>query len=162
MHSLLKTAQHFVADPRPDRELLADFAAGRDPGALAELLRRHARAVRRVAAELCPEAADDVAQAAFVLLAERSAEVAGRESAAGWLFEVARRLALKARAAAVRRARHEAHAPPPLPPAEPLDELTFREVRAIVTEELARLPEGLRMPMVLHYWEGATHAEVAA
>src|SRR5262249_4438979 len=58
MHPLLKTAQHFVADPRPDRALLADFAAGRDPGALAELLRRHARAVRRVAAELCLEAAD--------------------------------------------------------------------------------------------------------
>src|SRR5262249_50074226 len=152
MHSLLKTAQHSVADPRPDSALLADFAAGRDPGALAELLRRHARAVRRVAAELCPEAADDVAQAAFVLLAERAAEVAGRESAAGGLSEAARRLPLKARGAAPRRARHEAHAAPPPPPAEPLDELTFREVRAIVAEELARLPEPLRVPLVLSYW----------
>ncbi|HJZ54283.1 MAG TPA: sigma-70 family RNA polymerase sigma factor, partial [Gemmataceae bacterium] len=161
MHPLLKTAQHFVADPRPDRALLAAFAAGRDPGALAELLRRHARAVRRVAADLCPAAADDVAQATFVLLVERSAELAGRESAAGWLFEVTRRLALKARAAAARRARHEAHASPPPPLAEPLDELTFREVRAIVAEELARLPERLRVPLVLSYWEGATHAEIA-
>jgi RNA polymerase sigma factor (sigma-70 family) len=162
MHPRLKTAQHFVADPRPDRALLADFAAGRDPGALAELLRRHARAVRRVAADVCPAAVDDVAQATFVLLVEQSAELARRESAAGWLFEVARRLAFKARTAAARRTRQEAGATPPAPSVQPLDELTFREVRAIVAEELARLPDGLRVPLVLHYWEGATHAEVAA
>jgi RNA polymerase sigma factor (sigma-70 family) len=160
--SILKTAHRLATDPRSDRELLAAFTANRDPDALAELIRRHAGSVRQVAADVCPSAADDVAQAAFVLFAERAAKLAGRESAAGWLFEVARQLALRASTAAARRARHEAGAPLPSVPSEPLDELTFREVRAIVAEELARLPERLRVPLVLHYWEGATHAEIAS
>src|SRR5262249_3986454 len=101
-------------------------------------------------------------QAAFVLLSERAGTLTGRDSAAGWLFQVARRLALKARTAAARRTRHEASGPSPEPTPSPLDELAFREVRAVVAEELAKLPEQIRVVLVLHYWEGAAHAEAAA
>jgi RNA polymerase sigma factor (sigma-70 family) len=162
MNRLLTLALHTVSDVRSDQALLAALAANRDGASLAELFRRHAPAVRQVAADVCPAAAEDVVQAAFLLLAERAASLAGRTSAAGWLFQVARRLALKARTAAARRSRHESHAEPASPSAPVLDDLALHEVRALVAEELAGLPDKMRVPLVLHYWEGAAHAEAAA
>src|SRR5689334_15226455 len=103
MNRLSKFVGRVAADPRPDRALLAAVAADRGDPALAELFRRHAAAVRRAAADVCPAAADEVVQAAFLLLAGRAGGLTGRASAAGWLFQAARRLALKARTAAARR-----------------------------------------------------------
>lgn len=161
MKQVLKIASRIATDTRSDRDLLVSFAATRDAGAMAELFRRHADAVRRVAADVCPSATDEVVQAAFLLLTERAGTLTDRVSAAGWLFQVARRLALKARTASARRSRHEALAPSTEPLTNPLDDLAFREVRALVAEELARLPERLRVVLVLHYWEGAAHADAA-
>src|SRR5207249_4371317 len=87
--------------------------------------------------------------------------VAGRASAAGWVFETARRLALKARTSAARRAAREGRAHPPQPAADPLDALTLREIRAAVAEELARLPDELRQPLVLCYWDGLARPTAA-
>src|SRR5262249_20067897 len=84
-----------------------------------------------------------------------------RESVAGWFFQTARHLAMKARTAATRRARHEGQVRPAEAPPDPLAELSFREVRAAVAEELARLPEALRAPLLLTYWEGATNEAAA-
>src|SRR5262245_10287873 len=155
--ALLRLAQPTCSD----RDLLRAYLAGRDSEVFAELVRRHGGLAHRAAVEVWPAAADDVVQATLALLARKAAAVAGRESAAGWVFETARRLALKARTAAARRAVHENRAGPPAPPADPLDALTLREVRAAVAEELARLPDKLRLPLVLCYWDGADRAAAA-
>lgn len=157
----LLTTVRLLVRPRPDRELLLAYATRRDEAAFAELVRRHAGMVHGIAAAVCPAEADDVAQATFALLARRAATLAPRESPVGWLFETARRLAHKARTAAARRTNRQARATPPRPPADPLDDLTFAEVRAIVADQLARLPERLRVPLVLCYWEGITAAAAA-
>src|SRR5207248_11551079 len=61
------------------------------------------------------------------------------------------------------RRRSEGEPRPDRPPAgEPLDELTLREARAVLDEELARLPERDRGPLVLCYLEGLTRDEAAA
>jgi RNA polymerase sigma factor (sigma-70 family) len=142
--------------------LVRAYAATGDPAGFAELVRRHFGLARRAAADVYPAAADDAAQAAFVLLARRAAALADRESVAGWVFETARRLALKARTTAARRARREGQAAAPSPPPDPLDDLTFREVRAVVAGEVAELPDDLRASLVLCYWDGATRAAAAA
>ena len=144
----------------PDRELLRTYLAG-DPAAFVAVAKRYAGLARRAAADVCPAAADDVAQATLELLGRKARAVADRESAAGWVFETARRLALKARTAAARRAKHEARATPPASPPDPLDALSFGEVRAAVAEELARLPDELRVPLVVCYWEGASQPAAA-
>jgi RNA polymerase sigma factor (sigma-70 family) len=144
-----------------DRKLLAAYAGHHDQTAFAELVRRHAAMVHRAAADVCPHEAEDITQATFALLAERCSAVADREFAAGWLFETARRVALKARTATSRRAKREAAATAPRPCPTPHDELTFGEVRAIVAEETAGLPDRLRVPLVLCYWEGATATAAA-
>ncbi|QJW98578.1 RNA polymerase sigma factor [Frigoriglobus tundricola] len=155
MPASVKWRRILIPRPRSDRDLLREFAAGGDPAAFAEVARRHAGLALRAAAEVCPAAADDAAQATLILLGRKAAAVAGRESAAGWVFETARRLALKARTAAARRAVREARSPAPSPPGDPLDALTLRELQAAVAEELARLPDDLRVPLVLRYWEGS-------
>jgi RNA polymerase sigma factor (sigma-70 family) len=147
---------------RSDRDLLRAHLDGTDPTAFDELVHRHAGLAKRAAAEVCPSAAEDAAQTALALLARNAAAVASRESAAGWVFQTARRLALKARTAAARRSAREAQASPPQSPSDPLDTLTLREVRAAVAEELARLPDELRLPLVLCYWDGSTRPEAAA
>jgi WD40 repeat protein/DNA-directed RNA polymerase specialized sigma24 family protein len=145
---------------RSDGDLLRAHLAG-TPTAFTELTRRHAELARRVAAEVCPAAADDVAQATLTLLARKAGIVVDRESAAGWVFETARRLALKARTAAARRSAHEGRAEPAEPPPEPLDTITLREIRAAVAEEVARLPDELRLPLVVCYWDGASRPDAA-
>jgi RNA polymerase sigma factor (sigma-70 family) len=145
-----------------DRDLLHLYVDAQDPAAFAALARRYGPLARRTAADACPAAADDVAQATLELLGRKAKAVAARESAAGWVFETARRLALKARTAAARRARHEARAGAPAPPPDPLDTLTFREVRAAVAEEVARLPDEVRVPLVLCYWAGESQPAAAS
>jgi hypothetical protein len=81
-------------------------------------------------------------------------------SVGNWLYGVAYRTALKARAARVRRRAREAGAPS-RPPADPLAEMTVAEAQTIVDEELARLPEKFRAPLVLCCLEGLARDEAA-
>jgi internalin A len=146
---------------RTDRELLQAFLSGTDPAAFDELVCRHGRLAQCAAAEVCPAEAEDVAQATLALLARKAADVAGRESAAGWVFETARRLALHARSASARRTARESGAAAPRAASDPHETITLRELRAIVAEELAQLPDELRLPLVLCYWDGADRSTAA-
>jgi RNA polymerase sigma factor (sigma-70 family) len=151
--------------PRTDAELLAAFAAARDEAAFAELVRRHGRLVRGTARRLAgsAEAAEDVFQATFLLLARKAAALAWGPTVGPWLYQAARRLAAKARVRAARR-----RPPSPLgpeiaaPPSDPTAGLAWAEVRAALDDGLAALPARLRDPLVLCYLEGLTQDEAAA
>src|SRR5262249_32587759 len=93
-------------------------------------------------------------------LARKAGSTVWGSSVAGWLCGVARHLALKARAAAARRAAHEGRARP-RPPADPLADVRLREAQAVLDEELARPPEKYRAPLVLCCLEGAARDEAA-
>jgi hypothetical protein len=58
-----------------------------------------------------------------------------------------------------RAARERKQACPPF--ADPCDDLTWRELRSVLDEELAKLPEQNRAPLVLCYLEGKTQDEAA-
>jgi RNA polymerase sigma factor (sigma-70 family) len=148
-----------------DAELLAAFAAGRDEAAFAELVRRHGRLVRGAARRLAggPDAAEDVFQATFLLLARKAAAVAWGPTVGPWLYQAACRLAAKARARAARRRPHAPLGPEvAAPPSDPSAGLAWAEVRAALDEALAALPARLRDPLVLCYLEGLTQDEAAA
>src|SRR5262249_708910 len=66
----------------------------------------------------------------------------------------------KARTAAARRARHESQAPARVS-AGPLEQLSAQELLRIIDEELLRLPERYRAPLVLCYLQGSTRDEAA-
>jgi RNA polymerase sigma factor (sigma-70 family) len=146
----------------PDRQLLERFIAHKDEAAFAALVERHGAMVLDVARNVLHhlQDAEDVFQATFLVLARKAASVRKQDSAGSWLHGVAYRLALKARTAAAARRRHEMHTPAPVPRGSP-DDLTWRELSAILHEELERLPDRYRAPLVLCYLEEMTQDQAA-
>jgi RND family efflux transporter MFP subunit len=166
LDSALKWVQRTAAGGVSDGELLQRFVASGDEAAFELLVWRHQRLVfgvcRRVLQDL--HDAEDAFQAVFLVLARKGRTIGRRESLAAWLYRVAYRCALTARAARARRARREfaisatSDLPGPevtTPPAEQ------QELRTILDEELNRLPEPFRVPTVLCYLAGKTVDEAA-
>jgi RNA polymerase sigma factor (sigma-70 family) len=146
-----------------DRRLLGRFAARRDEAAFAELVRRHGPMVLGVCRRVLRDAhdAEDAFQATFLVLARKAAAAGRGDSVGGWLYRVAYTTALKARASAAARRRHESQVRGRIP-IDALDEVTGRELLAVLDEELSRLPERERAPLVLCYLEGKARDEAAA
>jgi RNA polymerase sigma factor (sigma-70 family) len=104
--------------------------------------------------------AEDAFQAAFLVLARKASRVTKREALGSWLYSVAYRAALGARASVLRRKAKEQqveYMPHPIvAPAEDQSELL-----AVLDRELARLPEKYRLPVVLCELEGRSRKEAA-
>jgi RNA polymerase sigma factor (sigma-70 family) len=149
--------------PTTDRDLLQRFANNHDEAAFAALVKRHGRMVLGVCRRVLGNAtdADDACQAVFLVLARKAGSARWRPSVASWLYATARQVALNARTARSRRAKHEGRATPK-PAANPLAEITGEELLAILDEELGKLPERYRAPVVLCCVEGLTRDEAAA
>jgi RNA polymerase sigma factor (sigma-70 family) len=162
LREIRKLAPTADADGLTDRELLQRFAAERDEGAFAEVVRRHGPMVSGVCRRLLGqrEDAEDVFQAAFLVLARKAAVVAWRESVGSYLYTVAYRLALETRTKRYRQKVRDAHASA-RPAADPLEEITGRELVALLDGELARLPERYRAPLLLCFLEAKTGEEAA-
>ncbi len=145
-----------------DRELLQRFAARRDQMAFEALVGRHAPLVLGVCRRVLhnDHDAEDAFQAAFLVLARKAADVGRHGSVAGWLYRVAYHAAVRARAQSARRERREQQAPPRESP-DLLEDVTGRELLAVLDEELQRLPEDRRVPLVLCYLQGHTCDEAA-
>ena len=149
-----------------DAELLERFVAGRDEAAeaaFAALVERHGVMVLGVCRRVLGnrDEAEDAFQATFLVLARKAAAIARREQLASWLHGVARRAALDARARASRRKAMEKRLGAMLP-VEPTDQTMASELRTILDEELARLPERHRAAILLCELEGLSRREAAA
>ncbi len=145
--------------------LLQRFAQGKDEAAFAALVARHGPMVLGVCRRVLRDEHDveDAFQATFLVLVRRAGAIRHGELVGHWLYGVAHRVAVRARANAAKR-----HARTPL--FAETDGLESRsvlkdhnhELRAIIDEELARLPDSIRAPIVLCYLEGLTHEEAAS
>jgi RNA polymerase sigma factor (sigma-70 family) len=146
----------------PDHQLVETFLARRDEAAFAELVRRHGPMVLGVCRGVLRNGhdAEDIFQATFLVLAQKAASIRHREAVAGWLCGVAYNLATKAQAAITRRRAREDRTQEPAVP-DPLLDMTLRELHQVLLEELQRLPEKYRLPLVLCYLEGRTQTEAA-
>src|SRR5262249_53515241 len=89
----------------------------------------------------------------------KAASIKKRGSVGGWLYEVAYHLAVRAKSDVARRTRHERRASD-MPQAN-LDTDEREERNAVVDEELQRLPDQYRTPLVLCYLEGKTNVQAA-
>ena len=143
-------------------QLLERFADSRDEAAFEALVSRHGPMVlgtcRRMLSD--PHDVDDAFQATFLVLARKAGSIRDADRLGPWLHGVARRVATRSRALSARRRSRERPGVEDQA-IEPPDALEGFEHRAAIDEELARLPEKYRAPLVLCYLEGLTHDEAA-
>jgi RNA polymerase sigma factor (sigma-70 family) len=149
-------------DDFADGQLLQRFAINRDEAAFRALLARHGPMVLGVCRRVLRDAqdAEDAFQATFLVLARKAGAIARPERLGNWLYGVACRTGRKARSLASRRHVHQRLV------SDVLDPKTEREsvpggVRPILDEELTRLPQKYRLPLVLCYLEGKSREEAS-
>src|SRR5579872_3937209 len=143
-----------------DGELLECYVTDREEAAFAALLRRHGPMVLGVCRRVLRHEADaeDAFQATFLVLVRKAHTVVPRGMVGNWLYGVAHNTARKAKAMArKRRIKETAAAAAKAPPAEG----AWREVQELLDEELSRLPDRYRVPIVLCELEGKTIKEAA-
>jgi RNA polymerase sigma factor (sigma-70 family) len=145
-----------------DGQLLQRFSAHQNEAAFEVLMRRHAPMVLGVCRRILGNHhdAEDAFQATFLVLARKSASVSPVEMVASWLYGVAYRTARKAKAQAAKmHAREKSVAELPERGQGSPASLSDLEVR--LDQELNRLPDKYRAPLILCELEGRTHKEVA-
>jgi RNA polymerase sigma factor (sigma-70 family) len=145
-----------------DAQLLERFLAHHDEAAFAALVQRFGPLVLRVCSRVLADehAVEDAFQATFLILVRRARSIRKRRALGSWLYGVAYRVAARARAEAGRRRAPERELPARAA-ADPLDEVSRRDLRAVLDQELSRLPAKYREPLVLCYLEGMTTEEAA-
>jgi RND family efflux transporter MFP subunit len=145
-----------------DAELLERYVRHRDEAAFELLVWRHGALVFNVCRRILPreQDAEDAFQATFLAFVRKAGSISRRGSVAAWLYKVAYRVALEARERA-RNTRVKEKSGGETLAVQPPDDPVWSDVRPILDEELNRLPERLRRPIVLCYLEGKSNAEAA-
>jgi RNA polymerase sigma factor (sigma-70 family) len=148
----------------PDRSLLDHFACGGEAAeaAFATLVERHGPMVLRVCRHVLADGhlAEDAFQVTFLLLARRARTIHDPDALAGWLHRVARRVAVRARAGSHRLKEREERWATEIAVADD-NRLQRDELCAIVHEEIDRLADSQRLPILLCALEGLSHEEAA-
>jgi RNA polymerase sigma factor (sigma-70 family) len=142
-----------------DARLLEMFSAGRDEAAFEALMRRHGPMVLGVCRRVLRNAhdADDAFQATFLVFIRKAGSLRSRELLANWLYGVAYRTSMKARAMNAKRRTKERQATEVSRPASEACE----ELVAKLDHELSRLPDKYRAPIILCELEGKSRKDVA-
>src|SRR5437016_4340422 len=145
-----------------DRQLLDRFARRRDEPSFSALVSRHGPMVlgvcRRVLADR--HDAEDAFQATFLVLARKAGSIRVGDSLAPWLYGVAYRVAVRARGRAARARAVEREASAMKATAAP-GTAVGADLVAALDEELSRLPEKYRTPVVLCDLGGLGRAQAA-
>ncbi len=154
----------------PEGELVQRFVAERDETAFTTLIARHGPMVLGVCRQLLrdPNDVDDAFQATFLVMVRKASSLRRSDLLGNWLYGVATRIAAKTRTNAARRTAR-------FTSARDVAEVDSngwhhgsgsREADGVrepwLHEEVGRLPEKYRVPVVLCYFEGLTHEQAAA
>ena len=164
VRSILTLSGAGSVDGMTDGQLLEQFLRRQDEGAeaaFAHLVGVHGPMVWDVCRGVLSDshAAEDAFQATFLVLARRAGSIRRRDAVGPWLYGVARRVAVRVKTAAVRRMLREGQATEMKATRIP-DPIRREQIEA-VHEEVDRLAEKYRAPVVLCYFDGRTHAEAA-
>jgi len=165
--------QNGSATGSTEGELLERFVTQRDDAAFEAIVARHGPMVLTVCRLLLrdPNDVDDAFQATFLVLVRKAGSLERCDLLGNWLYGVAHRVAVRARAVAARRTARTAAAIeaaqsgvchlPGLETRIPHTSSLEPELDPWLHQEIARLPEKYRVPIVLCYMEGLTHDDAA-
>ena len=145
-----------------DDQLLARFVSSRDHGAFEALVERHGPMVASVCRGVLkdPNDAQDAFQATFLVLVRKAGSIRGGGSLGSWLYRVAFNMAVRINSEAARRQRLERRAGAMAEPSK-TDSTHGDELVPALYEEVDRLPEKYRLPVVLCHLEELSHAQAA-
>jgi RNA polymerase sigma factor (sigma-70 family) len=145
-----------------DGQLIARFCKNRDETAFAAIVDRHGPMVLNVCRRMLSDAneVDDAFQAVFLVLVRKARSIGKPSLLGNWLYGVACRTTANARRQAARRQSRTKEIVD-MPATEPTPAEGWQELRPLLDEELARLPEKYRAPLVLCYLQGKTYTEAA-
>jgi RNA polymerase sigma factor (sigma-70 family) len=145
-----------------DGELLECFLEHKEEIALEALVRRHGPMELGVCRRVLGHAqdAEDAFQATFLVLVKKAGSIWPRGQVGNWLYGVAYRTALKAKAMhARRRTREKQVMDTHVPKAEPTE--IWHDLQPLLDEELNRLADKYRVPVVLCDLEGKSRRQAA-
>jgi RNA polymerase sigma factor (sigma-70 family) len=148
-------------DKKPDAELLNDFVANASEAAFATLVERHIGLVYSAAFRQLNDShlAEDVAQAAFVLLARKAPAISRRTILAGWLYRTAQNISRDVLKSETRRRKREELATQPENAVSHSD-LKWDQSANQLDHALAGLGERDRAAVLLRYFENKSLKEV--
>jgi len=155
-----------LSTDRTDAELLHHFLSHEDnsaEAAFAALVQRHGPIVHRVCLDVLGDVhqSQDAAQAVFLVLSRKARSIQKPDSLGSWLHSVTLRVARHVRKDAARRRAAERHK------AEIMRQRDHAEFgaesmdHAELHEEIDRLPDKYRHPIILCYIQGRTQPEAA-
>jgi RNA polymerase sigma factor (sigma-70 family) len=144
-----------------EKRFLDRFIDDGDQDAFQALIERHGPMVLGVCRSVLRDSHDveDAFQTTFLSLARSAGKIKNRDYLGAWLHRVALRVAHDVRAKAFARRQRErvnATLEPESPP-----ENGLRDYVPLLHEEMGRLPERYRLPLMLHYFEGKSTEETA-
>jgi RNA polymerase sigma factor (sigma-70 family) len=145
-----------------DDQLLAQFILHKDDAAFEALVERHGPMVLSVCRGVLkdPNDAQDAFQATLLVLVKQARSIRAGASLAGWLYRVAYNMSVRVNADIARRRRLERRARDMATPM-PRDGARADNLVPALYEEVNRLAEKYRLPVVLCYLEELTHAQAA-
>lgn len=145
-----------------DGQLLDRFLGQREEAAFEALVRRHGPMVLGVCRRVLhhTQDAEDAFQATFLVLIRKAACITPRELVGHWLYGVAYRTAMKARTMSARRQARERQVKD-MPSRQNHDAQIWSDLQPLLDQELNRLPETYRVPVVLCDLEGKSRKDVA-
>jgi RNA polymerase sigma factor (sigma-70 family) len=163
LHDLRRLAANGDDARQTDRQLLERFLRQREEAAFAVLVRRHGGLVLSACRRVLSDEADieDAFQPTFLVLLRKAKTVRWQASIGNWLFGVAHRVAVRARVNNLRQRRRETEAASHRPEESPSGAMSWREGVGLLHEELDRLPDTYRLPLLLCCLEGQTRDEAA-
>lgn len=157
------TTINFATGEISDHQLLDLYISNRTPGAFLELVRRHSGLVYGTCLRITGnhQDAEDLTQECFFDLVRQAGQI--RTSLAGWLHQAATNQAFNRLRGERRRKNREREAAERiyLTAELPLAEVTWNEIEPLIDRVLSEIPEHLRVPILLHYLEGATQSDIA-
>lgn len=158
---LRRAAARHSQEESADADLLSRFVEQRDEAAFEVLVRRHGPMVWSVCRRFLFQAedAEDAFQATFLVLVRKASAIQRGCLLSNWLYGVAYRVAVRARAGAARHRAQETSGLEIQVPAKLSD--SPLEWQPALHEEVFRLPEKYRQPIVLCYLEGRTNEQAA-
>jgi RNA polymerase sigma factor (sigma-70 family) len=147
-----------------DGQLLARYTGSNDEVAFETLVARHGPMVLATCRGVLRNEHDveDAFQTTFMVLSRRARSIRGGDSLGGWLHRVAYRAAVQASVEAKKRRRKETEAGAmALLDMSGAGVASDHDVRPILHNEIDRLPESQRLPVVLCDLGGLTYGQAA-